>query len=56
MTPEDRDDILLAIYIQLSRIYDILLIGDNGDIKELIQLHKEGKILGPPPALTEQEE
>lgn len=56
MTPEDRDDILIAIYIQLSRIYDLLLIGPDGDKKALIELHKEGKTIGPAPALIEDDE
>ena len=56
MTPDDRDDIILAMYIQLSRIYDLLLIGPDGDKKALVELHKEGKLIGPPPSLAEQEE
>ena len=56
MTPEDRDDILIAIYIQLSRIYDLLLIGPDGDKKALIELHKQGKTIGPAPSLTEDED
>ena len=56
MTSEDRDDIILAMYIQLSRIYDLLLIGPDGDKKALIELHKQGNLIGPPPSLAEQEE
>ena len=54
MTPEDRDDILLAIYIQLSRIYDLLLVGPDADRKAIADMHEEGKLLGPIPSLVDE--
>lgn len=58
---ENQENILLGIYIQLSRVYDMLMIiadgvGKGEEALEIRQLHQEGKILTPPPALTEDED
>ena len=47
-----------AIYIQLCRIYDVLLItGDKlgANTMELKDMHQEGKTFSPYPALIEDE-
>ena len=51
---EDNDNILLGIYIQLSRVYDMLMIiadgvGKGEEALEIRNLHAEVKILTPPP-------
>lgn len=58
---ENQENILLGIYIQLSRVYDMLMIiadgvGKGEEALEIRELHQEGKILTPPPALTEDED
>lgn len=44
------------IFIQLSRIYDLLAIiarqVDKAGAEEILQLHEEGKLFGAPPSLT----
>jgi hypothetical protein len=57
---DDQENILLGIYIQLSRVYDMLMIvadgvGKGEEALEIRELHQEGKILTPPPALLEDE-
>lgn len=57
---EEKDNILLGIYIQLSRVYDMLMliadgVGKGEEAIEIRNLHKEGKILTPPPSLVEDE-
>ena len=58
---ENQENILLGIYIQLSRVYDMLMIiadgvGKGEEALEIRELHQQGKILTPPPALTEDED
>jgi hypothetical protein len=58
---EENDNILLGIYIQLSRVYDMLMIiadgvGKGEEALEIRDLHSEGKILTPPPSLVEDED
>ena len=58
---DNQENILLGIYIQLSRVYDMLMIiadgvGKGEEALEIRELHQEGKILTPPPALTEDED
>jgi hypothetical protein len=58
---EENDNILLGIYIQLSRVYDMLMIiadgvGKGEEALEIRNLHAEGKILTPPPSLVEDED
>lgn len=56
MKPEERDDVLIAIYIQLSRIYDILLLGPEADRKAIAEAHKNGQLIGPEPVMSSDEE
>jgi hypothetical protein len=58
---EENDNILLGIYIQLSRVYDMLMlvadgVGKGEEALEIRNLHQEGKILTPPPSLVEDED
>jgi hypothetical protein len=58
---EENDNILLGIYIQLSRVYDMLMViadgvGKGEEALEIRDLHEEGKILTPPPSLVEDED
>ena len=58
---EESDNILLGIYIQLSRVYDLLMIiadgvGKGSEALEIRDLHESGKILTPPPSLVEDED
>jgi hypothetical protein len=57
---EEKDNILLGIYIQLSRVYDMLMIiadgvGKGEEALEIRDLHEQGKILTPAPSLVEDE-
>jgi hypothetical protein len=55
----DTQDILTAIYIQQSRVYDVLLAILSGQDKPLaasiIEAHERGELLSPPPALIGDE-
>ena len=58
---EENDNILLGIYIQLSRVYDMLIIladglGKGEEALEIRNLHEQGKILTPPPSVVEDED
>ncbi|MEN9388996.1 MAG: hypothetical protein RLY61_80 [Candidatus Parcubacteria bacterium] len=58
---EENDNILLGIYIQLSRVYDMLVliadgVGKGEEALEVRNLHEQGKILTPPPSLVEDED
>jgi hypothetical protein len=58
---EENDNILLGIYIQLSRVYDMLVliadgVGKGEEALEIRNLHEQGKILTPPPSLVEDED
>jgi hypothetical protein len=60
MTNEDMEDLLLALYVQLSRIYDMLVIvadgvGKGEEALEVRDLHADGKILTPPPYLNPEQ-
>jgi hypothetical protein len=60
MTNEDLEDLLLALYVQLSRVYDMLVIiadgvGKGEEALEIRDLHADGKILTPPPYLSPDE-
>jgi hypothetical protein len=61
MTNEDMEDLLLALYVQLSRIYDMLVIvadgvGKGEEALAVRDLHADGKILTPAPYLKPEEE
>jgi hypothetical protein len=58
---EENDNLLLGIYIQLSRVYDMLVliadgVGKGEEALEVRNLHEQGKILTPPPSLVEDED
>lgn len=48
-------ELLAGIYIQNLRVYDVLMsllaLENPNKANELEQLHKDGKVLGPDPAL-----
>jgi hypothetical protein len=52
---EAMQELLAGIYIQNLRMYDVLMmilaLQNPSKANELEQLHKDGKILGPDPAL-----
>ncbi len=58
LTEAQRDDMLVMTYIQMSRIYDVLLFQckDIGGIDQLIEAHRAGRMFGPQPALDQPEE
>lgn len=51
----EKGDTAAVILIELGRIYDLLSIIASGvapeKTKAIIELHKQGKILAPPPAI-----
>lgn len=52
-------ELLGAIYIQTTRIYDMLsIIADKlgADAVGLTKMHKEGKVLAPEPSIIVEEE
>jgi hypothetical protein len=49
---EDDNDLLLGIYIQLARIYDVLLLTLDAEEAEKIMLaHEQGRVIGSRPAI-----
>jgi hypothetical protein len=59
-TLEGVDEILTAIYIQQSRMYDVLLLLLGLQSQELVETimnsHEKGVLLSPPPALKGTDE
>jgi len=53
MTQADRDDLLLALYVQVSRIYDLLLVGPDADRQQIQELHAKGELIGPAPLIAD---
>ncbi len=52
---EEMMEMLGGIFVQLSRIYDVLMIGLPGPVvsrDEVDQVHTNGDIYGSPPALS----
>jgi hypothetical protein len=51
----DLEDLVTALYIQTSRIYDVLVtllaIQNPDEAMQLLEQHKEGIIVTPVPAL-----
>lgn len=50
-----------VLYIMLGRIYDMMILladaaGKGEDALQLIQLHREGQLMSPPPSLMIDEE
>jgi hypothetical protein len=58
-TIDGTEDLLTAIYIQASRMYDVLftlLTADHPELAQsLIKLHEDGVIVTPQPALRGDE-
>lgn len=55
-----QDDAIVINYIMLGRIYDLLcVIGDSlgkgQDILDIMELHKSGQLMSPPPILQTME-
>jgi len=60
-TSQIQDDAIVVNYIMLARIYDLLcVIGDSlgkgEDIVNLIDLHRQGQLMSPPPILQTLED
>lgn len=53
----ERDQMQLMIYVQLSRIYDVLLFTNKSatGINDLIEAHRTGALFGPEPALAPED-
>ena len=56
-----QDDATVINYIMLARIYDLLcVIGDSlgkgEDVMNLINLHRQGQLMSPPPIIQSQDE
>ena len=52
------EELLGAIYVQLSRIYDVLIVAlsdDNRNV-DLVQQHTTGTVVGPAPMLLNNDE
>jgi hypothetical protein len=58
---DNEIDLLTAVYIQMSRIYDLMYViadasgVDKEKLAEIQKLHGAGNILTPPPALAAEE-
>jgi hypothetical protein len=55
-----QDDATVINYIMLARIYDLLcVIGDSlgkgEDVMNLINLHRQGQLMSPPPIIQSQD-
>ena len=51
---QDIIELLQAMYVQLSRIYDVLAVSTASEqIQELIAVHEQGGIVTPPPLLVD---
>lgn len=54
------EDLLTAIYIQQSRIYDVLvrllMLQDEDSALKMVDEHARGGLYGPPPALVGEDE
>jgi len=55
-----EDNVAMATYIQLARIYDILTIiatgiTENAElVQNVVNMHAAGQILGPNPSLSQE--
>ena len=54
-TLTDMRDLLVGIYIQNLRIYDMLALSDNPQVDELIEKHALGETLCPEPTLKQND-
>jgi hypothetical protein len=58
--PETIDDNLgIATYIMVSRIYDVLCliadgVGKGEEVLQMIEAHRNGELLGPEPSLNSE--
>lgn len=56
---ESIEDLLTAIYIQNSRLYDVmvrlLMLQDQESALAMVEAHAKGELYGPPPALIGEE-
>ena len=57
MSEEERDDVLLGIFIQLSRVLDALyVIAGPEESRKLDNLHRDGGTLSSDPYIKYEEE
>mgnify|MGYP006288636801 CR=1 FL=1 len=59
-TTKVNDDAVVVNYIMLARIYDLLcIIGDSlgkgEDVMNMINLHRQGQLMSPPPIISTPE-
>ena len=55
------DDAVVINYIMLARIYDLLMVigdslGKGEDILKIVDLHKQGQLMSPPPVIATSDE
>lgn len=55
------DDAVVINYIMLARIYDLLMVigdslGKGEDMLNIMNLHRQGQLMSPPPILQTVEE
>lgn len=55
------DDSVVINYIMLARIYDLLMVigdslGKGEDILKIVDLHKQGQLMSPPPVIATSDE
>lgn len=52
MEEPETHDLLMALYIQMSRVYDALMLMLDNDVRErLHEMHSKGQLLGADPIL-----
>lgn len=56
-----NENIGAVLYIMLGRIYDMLVViadavGKGEDALHLIELHRQGELMSPPPSLVLEDE
>lgn len=55
LTPEERDQMLFGLYVQLTRVYDLIAVlareVDEELVDKIIESHSEGIVFTPSPAL-----
>lgn len=57
MVEDEVRELIGAIYVQLTRIYDVLAVvyaNDEG-VQKLIELHEAGRVVTPDPLLVGEE-
>ena len=50
---EEQNETLMALFVQVSRIYDVLGMSNarKEGVEKLLMEHEEGYLVGPPPEL-----